>query len=51
MAETLEKLAELEISETGVQTAFNLARWAEVQDNPDLARLQGRVETTNGGSA
>ena len=50
MVETLEKLGELVIPESGNQEAFNLARWAEVMDDPDLARVEGRVETDRYGN-
>ncbi|HEX7862951.1 MAG TPA: Uma2 family endonuclease [Verrucomicrobiae bacterium] len=31
------------------QTEFNLRRWAELLDNPDLARIEGRIETDRHG--
>lgn len=32
------------------QTAFNLRRWAEVLEDPELAKLEGRIETDRHGN-
>ncbi len=45
----VETLAKLEIPEVGDQEAFNLARWEEVLNDPDVARVEGRVETNRYG--
>ncbi|MCZ7641310.1 MAG: hypothetical protein M5U12_37800 [Verrucomicrobia bacterium] len=32
-----------------VQTAFNLRRWEELLSDPELARIEGRIETDRHG--
>jgi Uma2 family endonuclease len=39
----------IELPSQAGQTAFNLRRWAELLDNEDLARIEGRVETDRHG--
>src|SRR3989442_10591729 len=35
----------IELPQHQTQTAFNMRRWAELLDDPELARFEGRVET------
>lgn len=35
----------LELPDQKTQTAFNLRRWAELVVDPDLAKIEGRIET------
>ena len=45
----VETLAKLEIPGVEDQEAFNLERWREVLDDPDVAKVEGRVETNRFG--
>jgi Uma2 family endonuclease len=40
----------IELPPHAQQTEFNLKRWAEIQDDPELAKLPGRVETDRYGN-
>lgn len=42
-------LVTLELRPRAEQTTFNLRRWAEVVADPEMARIQGRVETDRHG--
>ena len=39
----------IELKNDKTQTAFNLRRWAELLDDPELARVEGRIETDRHG--
>jgi Uma2 family endonuclease len=39
----------IELPAQATQTAFNLRRWAELIDAPELARIEGRIETDRHG--
>jgi Uma2 family endonuclease len=39
----------IELATHRKQTVFNLRRWAELLDDPELARIEGRIETDRHG--
>jgi Uma2 family endonuclease len=39
----------IELPSQAAQTAFNLRRWNELLDDPELARIEGRIETDRHG--
>ena len=39
----------IELASSGTQTAFNLKRWNEILEDPELARLPHRIETDRHG--
>ena len=41
----------IELPPQEVQTAFNLRRWDELLDDPEMLRIEGRVETDRHGNA
>lgn len=39
----------IELPQHEEQTAYNLSRWAELLDDPELAKIEGRIETDRHG--